>query len=256
MARRLILLRHGLTEYNSTGRMQGQLDTALHEMGIRQAAATAEEFATWDIRRVITSDLTRASDTADLIAQRHGLTPIHDARLRETHLGEWQARSHEEIDSAHPGHRALWRHDPTWAPPGGETRMDVAARARAVIDEHMRTFPEWEGGIVMVVAHGGTIAALTAALLDLPMASYPIFSGLGNTSWAQLTARPRYNPDTAQGVVPSTEFDATTVADAQWYLDVWNASAIGVPFSPPGDSTNPDEIEMTYSVTSGGTEVQ
>lgn len=143
MARRLILLRHGQTDYNATGRMQGQMDTHLSDLGRQQAQRTADELSRWDIRRVVTSDLSRAAETAGLIAAPHGLTPVLDDRLRETHLGAWQAHSPEEIDAAHPGQRAMWRHNPHWAPPGGETRLEVAARARSLVDELMHSFPEW-----------------------------------------------------------------------------------------------------------------
>ncbi|MEJ4112147.1 histidine phosphatase family protein [Corynebacterium kroppenstedtii] len=265
MARRLLLLRHGQTDYNATGRMQGQLDTPLSAQGREQARLAAKELAHWDIRLVIASDLSRAAQTADILAMAQGLTPSYDKRLRETHLGQWQARSHEEIDAAHPGQRSMWRHNPEWAPPEGETRVEVATRARAVVDDLMYSFPEWEGGCVLVVAHGGTIAALTSSLLGLPIDNYSAFSGLGNTSWAQLTARPRCHYDTtvataagadvevcarnrAVDTVPVTDFSDTTVDDAQWYLDAWNASALGVPYAPtqPGSAG----VGNTYTRTS------
>lgn len=259
MARRLLILRHGQTEFNATGRMQGQLDTQLSDVGRAQAQATAEELAGWDIRRVISSDLVRAADTAAFIAQAHGL-PVHtDPRLRETNLGQWQGRSHQEIDADHPGQRAMWRYNAHWAPPGGETRLEVAARARQVIDELMVEFDQWEEGTVVAVAHGGTIQALTSALLGLGHEPYPIFSGLGNTSWAQLTARPRFrwdgaHPDAsdfaaAMEVAPQTRFSPETVKDAQWFLDAWNATAIGIPFAPPeAKSSQNAAVTVTYSL--------
>ena len=261
MARRLILLRHGQTDYNATGRMQGQMDTHLSDLGRQQAQRTADELSRWDIRRVVTSDLSRAAETAGLIAAPHGLTPVLDERLRETHLGAWQARSHEEIDAVHPGQRAMWRHNPHWAPPGGETRLEVAARARSLVDELMHSFPEWEGGTVVCVAHGGTIAGLTCSLLGLPTDNYSSFSGLGNTSWAQLTARPRFHydhstvdnsgdrpADPALDTTPVATFSESTIDDAQWHLDAWNASALGIPFAPaqPGS----EGVGVTYTRTS------
>lgn len=160
-----------------------------------------------------------------------GLEVAVDKRLRETHLGLWQGKSHEEVDAENPGARTLWRHDANWAPPQGESRLEVAARAKAVIDELMLDYPEWDDSAVLVVAHGGTIAALTSALLELAHEQYPLFSGLKNTCWAQLTARPRFYPGSldADGegdpVIPQARFHADNVADAQWYLDGWNMSA-------------------------------
>lgn len=231
MTRRLILLRHGQTEYNATSRMQGQLDTALSDLGIQQATNAASVLAKHNITHVFSSDLSRAFNTASAVASLIGLEVGVDKRLRETHLGEWQAKTHTEVDAAFPGARAQWRHDPEWAPPGGESRIEVARRARQVVDELMVSLKNWDQGTVLIVAHGGTINALTSSLLDLEFHQYPMFSGLGNTCWAQLTARPRYyagseNPEDDLKLSSSTssspQFDANNVENAQWYLDGWN----------------------------------
>ncbi len=229
MSRRLILIRHGQTHYNATRRMQGQLDTQLSETGREQARTAGEKLRGQDIRHIVSSDLTRAQDTAEIIARILGLDASEvdtDARLRETHLGQWQSKTTAEVDASSPGARAAWRHDATWAPPGGESRIDVAKRARPVVEELMASYDDWEGGTVLFVAHGGTISALTSNLLGLAVEMYPIFSGLRNTSWSQLTARPRYFPGGAEAsdevARGSVEFTPGTVVDAQWYLDGWN----------------------------------
>lgn len=231
MTRRLILLRHGQTEYNATSRMQGQLDTELSDLGIQQAEDAARVLAAQNIIHVISSDLSRAHKTALAVATLLDTGVTRDQRLRETHLGEWQAKTHQEIDTIYPGARAKWRHDPQWAPPGGESRIEVSRRARQLVDELMVTLPEWDNGTVLLVAHGGTINALTSNLLDLEFDQYPMFSGLGNTCWAQLTARPRYYPgsenpedDLRDSAVHTSGpvFDRNNVANAQWYLDGWN----------------------------------
>ena len=92
-----------------------------------------------NISAIVCSDLIRARETARVIGEELGLEPSIDARLRETNLGDWQGMSSVEVDEEFPGARAIWRHDPTWAPPQGESRVDVAKRARPVIDELMRT---------------------------------------------------------------------------------------------------------------------
>lgn len=229
MSRRLILIRHGQTHYNATRRMQGQLDTQLSDTGREQARIAGEKLRHADIRRIIASDLSRARDTAEIIADvlGPGIEGVDtDPRLRETHLGQWQSKTTAEVDAENPGARAAWRHDATWAPPEGESRIDVARRARPVVDELMASYDAWEGGTVLVVAHGGTISALTSHLLGFDVAMYPILSGLRNTSWSQLTARPRYFPGGAEAgdeVGPgSVEFTPGTVGDPQWYLDGWN----------------------------------
>ena len=206
MQRRLILLRHGETEYNATRRMQGQLDTNLSECGIAQAHTAAKELRDLGITKIISSDLTRARDTAGVVGDDLGVEVVVDKRLRETHLGQWQGKTHDEVDTEHDGARALWRSDPTWAPPEGESRIDVAQRARAVVDELLDTYDEWGNSAVLLVAHGGTIAALTASLLGLEVAQYPLFKGLGNANTSRLVAMPRVD-DPAQ---------------TQWYLEAWN----------------------------------
>lgn len=216
--RRLILLRHGQTTYNADKRMQGQLDTELSAVGVEQARGAAQWVKDLNVSRIIASDLSRARKTADIIAATLGLDVEEDARLRETHLGAWQGMRRADVDKQFIGARATWRNDATWEPPQGESRVQVAARAREVIDELMNSYPEWDGTSVLCVAHGGTIAALTASLLGLEVSQYPIFKGLGNTNTSQLAARPAFaGPDTAEGFTAPVKAE-----DVQWYLEAWN----------------------------------
>ncbi|HEV7420278.1 MAG TPA: glucosyl-3-phosphoglycerate phosphatase [Mycobacterium sp.] len=212
--RRLVLLRHGQTEYNAGSRMQGQLDTDLSDLGRNQAVAAAEVLAKRQPLLIVSSDLRRALDTATTLSERSGLPVSVDTRLRETHLGDWQGLTHLEVDAAAPGARLAWRDDARWAPHGGESRVDVAARSVPLIAELVAGQAEW--GVdeperpLVLVAHGGLIAALTAALLGLPVDNWPILGGMGNASWVQLSGH--------------SETDAAA-QDIRWRLDVWNASA-------------------------------
>ena len=207
MARRLILLRHGQTTYNATSRMQGQLDTELSEEGRQQARNIAPVLTEMGVAKIVASDLSRAAVTAQIVAEHLELPVTYDGRLRETHLGQWQGKTHAEVDGADGSVRAHWRNTPTWAPLEGESRIDVAQRARPVVDELMEHFDEWDDAAVLLVAHGGTIAALTSSLLDLEISQYPMMKSLRNANFAQLQALPRYGePDTG----------------VQWYLEAWN----------------------------------
>jgi broad specificity phosphatase PhoE len=212
--RRLVLLRHGQTEYNAGSRMQGQLDTDLSDLGRNQAVAAAEVLAKRQPLLIVSSDLRRALDTAMALSERAGLPVSVDTRLRETHLGDWQGMTHLEVDAAAPGARLAWRDDARWAPHGGESRVDVAARSMPLVADLVAGQAEW--GVdepdrpVVLVAHGGLIAALTAALLDLPVDNWPILGGMGNASWVQLSGH--------------SEPDAVA-EEVRWRLDVWNASA-------------------------------
>ena len=212
--RRLVMLRHGQTEFNAGSRMQGQIDTDLTDLGRAQALAAAEVLATRQPLLIVSSDLRRAYDTAATLGRCCGLPVRKDPRLRETHLGDWQGLTHQQVDVSSPGARLAWRDDAAWAPHGGESRIDVADRSVPLIADLIAAEPDWGSDDadrpVILVAHGGLIAALTAALLALPVDSWPVLGGMGNASWAQLSG---YG---AAGAVS---------ADLRWRLDVWNASA-------------------------------
>jgi 2,3-bisphosphoglycerate-dependent phosphoglycerate mutase/probable phosphoglycerate mutase len=189
--RRLVLLRHGQTDYNVAGRMQGHLDSMLTSVGHEQAAAAAPVLAALAPDRMVSSDLQRAVDTAEVVGAACGLPVKFDSRLRETHLGQWQGRTVAEIDRDDPGAIAAWRSDPTWAPPGGESRVDVVARSRPVVDELDAEFADsaQSSTTVLLVAHGGLIAGLVTGLMELPTSAWPSFGGLGNCRWAVLARR-------------------------------------------------------------------
>lgn len=180
---RLVLWRHGETDWNADRRMQGQLDSELTETGLTQARRAAPVVAALGPQLLLTSDLRRASDTAAVLAEHTGLQAQTDKRLRETHLGEWQGLTHDDVDIRWPGGRATWRRDAEWAPPGGETRVEVAARARQVVAE-LDTLHDVQ--IAVLCAHGGLIASLVASLLGLPVDRWPTLGGIGNCHWAVL----------------------------------------------------------------------
>jgi glucosyl-3-phosphoglycerate phosphatase len=205
--RRLILLRHGQTEWNAADRMQGQYDTELSELGRRQAKVAARELGGSDAIALLSSDLRRAYDTAGALAEYSGLDIVPDPRLRETLLGEWQGLTHVEVDARWPGARQRWRLDVNFTPPGGESKAEVGARALPVVRELFAARPDWPGRTIILVAHGGLIAALTAALLELPPANWPVLGGLANTSWVQLSSH------------------GPSIEQPGWRLDVWNAAA-------------------------------
>jgi probable phosphoglycerate mutase len=159
---RILLVRHGQSEWNALGRWQGQADPPLSDLGRRQAAAAAKALGTVDA--VFASDLVRAADTAAIIAGELGVGPVViDPALRERDAGEWSGLTRAEIDERYPGYLpesrgAFAPRDRTKAPerrpPGWESDESVLARALTAID-HIED--EIDQGDVIAVTHGGLI---------------------------------------------------------------------------------------------------
>ncbi|MBV8934044.1 MAG: histidine phosphatase family protein [Kutzneria sp.] len=183
---RVVLWRHGQTVHNATDRWQGHLDSQLTELGREQAAAAVPALSTLEPTLVVSSDLQRAAETARTFTEATGVRLRIDKRLRETDIGEWQGASSTEIEQRYPGALRTWRSDPTWAPPGGESKVEVAARAAEVVAE---LDVEVEG-TVLLCAHGGLITAAIGQLLGLPLSAWPQLGGHGNCHWSILGRRP------------------------------------------------------------------
>jgi broad specificity phosphatase PhoE len=216
--RRLVMWRHGETDYNADRRMQGQLDSMLTPLGLAQARRAAPVLAGFAPQLLVTSDLRRASDTAAVLAEHLGLPMATDKRLRETHLGQWQGLTHAEVDARWPGARMIWRTDPEWAPPGGETRVEVAARAGAVVAELDAGTAE----TAVLCVHGGVIAGLSASLLGLPVRYWPLFLRVGNCRWTVLERpRPARVADAAGGAGGGPGAAGVPV-DRMWRLVTYN----------------------------------
>jgi 2,3-bisphosphoglycerate-dependent phosphoglycerate mutase/probable phosphoglycerate mutase len=187
--RRLVLLRHGQTDFNVSGRMQGHLESSLTEVGNAQVARVTTAIATMAPDRLLTSDLRRAVDSAEPVGAACGLPVKVDPRLRETHIGQWQGLTVDEVEAGWPGGIAAWRSDPGWAPPGGESRIEVVRRARPVVEELDVEFDGVPSATAVLVAHGGLIAGLVCGLLELPTGAWPSIGGIGNCRWAVLARR-------------------------------------------------------------------
>jgi glucosyl-3-phosphoglycerate phosphatase len=187
---RLVLARHGRTTWNAESRMQGRLDPDLDDEGRAQALAAAPLLADYDPALLVASDQVRAWRTAEAVAKEAGLVPRPEPRLRETSLGDWEGLTGPEVDAGWPGGLEAWRTDPGWAPPGGESRVEVARRAAPVLDELAEELSGSDDRqTAMVVAHGGTISALTASTLGWPVDAWHSLQPLHNCAWAVLEHR-------------------------------------------------------------------
>lgn len=164
----LWLVRHGETDWNREQRLMGQLDIPLNARGLQQAADLAASLHGQPFDALVSSDLLRARQTADVLAAALNLPLTLDARLREEHLGGWQGQTHAEIQARYPGTWEQRRVDPPgFRPPEGETIAEMAARACAAMDEIAAKYPQRR---VLVVSHGILIAALICRANGLPLA--------------------------------------------------------------------------------------
>lgn len=154
----LLLVRHAESAWNADGRWQGHADPPLSARGHAQAAALARALADERIDRLLSSDLTRALETARAIGAVHGLAPQPDPRLRELDVGCWSGRSRGEIEALDADTLARFRAgDPDARPGGGETRREIRLRVRTAMREIAASLP---GRRIAVVTHLGVIRAL------------------------------------------------------------------------------------------------
>jgi probable phosphoglycerate mutase len=154
----LLLVRHGETDWNRDQRFQGHADPPLNDTGRAQARALADELAAERIDAIYTSDLARARETAELIAERAGVPFVLEPQLREVDVGEWQGLTRPEIEERFPeGMRNWHEHGHGWE--SGETYEQLAERVLEALERIVRRHPDER---VVVVGHGGTIRAIRA----------------------------------------------------------------------------------------------
>lgn len=118
---RLLLVRHAESTWNALRRIQGQMDPPLSPRGRAQARGLAVRLAGCRLAGFYCSDLLRARQTAEVIAEAVGLRPVPEPGLREIMLGAWEGRSREELLREYPEEWAAWVREPSWdLIPGGE----------------------------------------------------------------------------------------------------------------------------------------
>jgi probable phosphoglycerate mutase len=163
----LILVRHGETLWNQQGRMQGQKDSPLTELGVRQARQLARRLKAQAFAALYSSDLGRAYRTAASIAEETGHEIVADARLRERHFGVFEGMTHAEIEARHPDlHRRFATRDPHFAMPGGESAAEFHRRCLGCLAE---IAARHEAAAVVVVAHGLVLDAVYRAALGMKL---------------------------------------------------------------------------------------
>jgi probable phosphoglycerate mutase len=165
---RVILIRHGETEWNREGRVQGyHADSPLTEAGRGQARALAERFARERVDALYASDTGRARRTASPIGAATGLRVIHDAALRERNYGGFEGHTFAEVERDFPEeYERFCTRDPNYVPPGGESATQFRDRVMAAFE---RIVAETSGRRVAVVTHGGVLGIVYRHAMDVPL---------------------------------------------------------------------------------------
>jgi len=162
---KLLLVRHGDTESNSAERYWGNTDVKLNDAGFRQAERLRDCLAADRIEAIYSSDLSRASTTAEIIASKHGVDVIICAELREMNFGELEGLTFNEISQLHPEVTELWRqrsHKLKF--PGGESVDEFNSRVSQFVSRLKKHAPQ---ETILIVAHSGSLRSLMCHLLGI-----------------------------------------------------------------------------------------
>lgn len=216
--RRVVLWRHGRTAWNVENRFQGATDVPLDEVGLGQAQAGAPALAAMGPSMILSSDLSRAVQTATVLADLVGLPVVTDARLRETDGGAWQGRTREEIMEMGSDLFLGWIAGHDVRPPGGELRGEVVARVMAAITDHLAAVPQ--GGTLVVASHGGAIRGAIGGLLGLAPQQWTALGVISNAAWSAL----------GEMTLPSADSNGEPVT--RWRLLEYNC--VAAPVQPLG----------------------
>jgi len=178
----LMLARHGETDDNARLIFQGQGGGSLNARGRAQAERLAARLAgTLDV--IVSSDLTRAKETAEEVARVSGVEIIFDREVREVDVGAWTGLAYEEVERRFPEEWAAWRAGLDVARGGGETYVGLATRVAGALERIAR---DHVGKRVLIVSHGAALrSAVCLALGISPSWNAPI-AGLHNTSLSRL----------------------------------------------------------------------
>jgi broad specificity phosphatase PhoE len=178
---RLVLWRHGQTQWNAEGRFQGQTDIPLDDVGQQQAERAARLLAALQPSAIFSSDLIRATATAAPLARLTGLTVTLDKDLRERYGGLWEGLTDADIRTRYPVAHSQWR------PPEGESSAAVAERAVAAMERIADSLTP--GALAVVVSHGAALRLGAARLMGLPEDLWGAVGPLANCAWSVLGRR-------------------------------------------------------------------
>ena len=208
MSRQVVLWRHGRTAWNVAGRVQGQSDIPLDDVGRHQARDAAARLATLEPHRILSSDLSRAFETAGFLGDLTGTPVESDVRLREMNFGAREGLTWAEAWEAFPEGMRAWIDGDESLIPGTETHREAGERFAGALHEAIGDLPE--DGVLLVVAHGAVLRTGICAFLEIPEAHWSRFGGLNNCAWSVLE-------------------EARHGEWSRWRLTEWNAGTLPEP---------------------------
>ena len=185
MSRQLVLWRHGRTRWNAAGQAQEQTDIGLDELGRAQAAAAAPILASVGPTAIVSSDLSRAADTADVLAKLTGLAVTRDPDFREIDFGEREGLTWAESYERFPAEMRRWWSGADVRIPGRKTRSETAERYAGALTRYLE--PLGDNDTLVVVSHGGAMRVGACRFLGLPREAWPVLGGFDNCHWAWLS---------------------------------------------------------------------
>lgn len=206
--RQVVLWRHGRTEWNVAGRVQGQSDVPLDDVGRDQAREAAARLAALKPYRIVSSDLLRAAETAQILGEVTGQVVELDVRLREMDFGAREGLTWGEAWAQFPDGMQAWIDGDETQIPGSETHRQAGERFAAALHDLLEDLPP--KSVLVVVAHGAVLRTGACAFLDIPEEHWGTFGGLGNCSWSVLEEWSRDDW-------------------SQWRLTEWNAGTLPEP---------------------------
>lgn len=180
---RIVLWRHGQTNWNIENRFQGHSDIPLNDVGLQQAERAAPLLLALRPSKIISSDLIRAQQTAAALAKIATLDVAIDPGLRETNGGNWEGKTGAENRAEDYDRFVNWL-DGDDQPAGqtGERRSEIAGRAVNAINAALHE----DVSTLIVVTHGGTARCILGKMLDMPMNQWSAIGGLSNACWTIL----------------------------------------------------------------------
>lgn len=167
---KVYFVRHGETTWNADSRAQGSKDVALSERGRAQAKLLAKRMKNYHIDCIFSSNLTRAHETATIIAEefQYEVNQIHD--FREMSFGAWEGLTHVEIKESYGDHFEIWRNQPQKAQiPGGEMLIDVQKRGLQALHQLVT---QYENQSILIVSHGTALKTILLGLLDIDLSYF------------------------------------------------------------------------------------